>query len=146
MAARTGLWPDRGTAVGAYAIAPSGERGSFADRLPLPIRGRARMSTALDAPHRSVHLPPSLLPRVVGIRDFFVCLFRAAIGAPYGFGRSAFVVMVNPGHPVPLHTPRNPQLHLANGCPRGSAHCSRAHVRGWGTHRHEGSRRGTPPV
>src|SRR6267143_3322033 len=93
MAARTGLWPDRGTAVGAYAIAPSGERGSFADRLPLPIRGRARMSTALDAPHRSVHLPPSLLPRVVGIRDFFVCLFRAAIGAPDGFGRSAFVAM-----------------------------------------------------
>src|SRR6267378_3286935 len=38
MAARTGLWPDLGTAVGAYAIAPSGERGSFADRLPLPMR------------------------------------------------------------------------------------------------------------
>src|SRR5258708_16875244 len=122
MAARTDLWPDRGTAVGAYAIAPSGERGSFADRLPLPIRGRARMSTALDAPHRSVHLPPSLLPRVVGIRDFFVCLFRAAIGAPDGFGRPPFVVLLIARHPVPLHTPRNPQLHLAYGRPRATPH------------------------
>src|SRR6266576_5912968 len=114
MAARTGPWPDRGTAVGAYAITPSGERGSFAGWLPLPIRGRARMSTALDAPHRSVHLPPSFLPRVVGIGNFFVCLFRAAIGASDGLGRPPFVVLVNAGHPVPVHTSRDPQLHLAD--------------------------------
>jgi len=47
-----------------------------------------------------VHLPAKSSPTRCWIRDFFVRLFRAAIGAPDGFGRSAFVVMVNPGHPV----------------------------------------------
>src|ERR1700726_2889925 len=91
-AERTGPWTDRGTAAGAYAIAPSDERGSLAGRLPLPIRERVRMAAALDAPHRPVYLPPSVLPRLVGIGNFFVCLFRAAIGAPDGPGRPPFVV------------------------------------------------------
>src|ERR1700736_6455638 len=58
-AARTGPWPGPDTAAGAYAIASSDERGSSG--YPLLLRNRrVRMTTVLDAPHRSVHLPPSL--------------------------------------------------------------------------------------
>src|ERR1700730_3199526 len=130
MAERTGPWTGPGTAAGACALAPSDELGSSAARLPLPIRERARMAAALDAPHRPVYLPPSVFPRVVGIGNFFVCLFRAAIGTPDGFGRPPLRIVGDARHPVPVHTSRDYQLHFADGRPRRCADCSRAHVRG----------------
>src|ERR1700737_3160098 len=105
-AARTGPWPGPDTAAGAYAIASSDERGSSG--YPLLLRNRrVRMTTVLDAPHRSVHLPPSLLPRIAGTRNLFICLFRAAIGSTDGSCRPPVSVLVDIGYPVSVHTSRN---------------------------------------